>query len=247
MIKRDNFVTIQGWMITELGLTGNDLLIYAIIFGFSQDGDSIFSGNRAYLAEWCTASISTVKRSLKNLRERGLIEQVYHSADNSEVYYKAYIDPRVKMTQPSGQNDPTLGSNCANPRVKMTQHIKDDNIKDNITDNISDSIVVCETTRPKFKKPTLEEVKEYSERNGKAVVDPVRFFDYYEANGWKVGKNVMKNWQAAFRNWERTEKAGKPGGSVPDIPYMQNEYTKEHLDKKEAESLAALDDLLEGE
>ena len=52
--------------------------------------------------------------------------------------------------------------------------------------------------------PTLEEVKEYcSERGNK--VDPERWFDYYTSNGWKVGKNPMKDWKAAVRTWERTD------------------------------------------
>ena len=37
-VSPDNYVAIQGWMITDLNLKGNDLLIYAVIYGFSQDG-----------------------------------------------------------------------------------------------------------------------------------------------------------------------------------------------------------------
>lgn len=56
----------------------------------------------------------------------------------------------------------------------------------------------------KHHHPTLEEVKEYcSERGNK--VDPERWFDYYTSNGWKVGKNPMKDWKAAVRTWERTD------------------------------------------
>ena len=57
-------------------------------------------------------------------------------------------------------------------------------------------------------RPTIEEVKAYcQERNNR--VDPERFIDYYTANGWKVGKNPMKDWKAAVRTWERqdTQKA----------------------------------------
>jgi hypothetical protein len=51
-------------------------------------------------------------------------------------------------------------------------------------------------------KPNLEEVKKYCfERN--RGVDPDKFWNYYEANGWKIGKNPMKNWQAAVRTWEK--------------------------------------------
>ena len=54
------------------------------------------------------------------------------------------------------------------------------------------------------KHPTLEEVKAYcSERGNK--VDPERFIDYYTANGWRVGKNPMKDWKAAVRTWERSD------------------------------------------
>ena len=56
--------------------------------------------------------------------------------------------------------------------------------------------------RSKFSPPTIEEVRAYcSER--KNGVDPQRFIDHYTANGWKVGKNSMKDWKAAVRTWER--------------------------------------------
>ena len=50
----------------------------------------------------------------------------------------------------------------------------------------------------------MEEVKAYCLER-KNAVDPVRFVDYYTANGWKVGKNPMKDWRAAVRTWERDE------------------------------------------
>lgn len=54
----------------------------------------------------------------------------------------------------------------------------------------------------KFCPPSLDEVKAFvSEHN--FAVDPQRFIDYYTANGWKVGRNPMKDWRAAVRNWSR--------------------------------------------
>lgn len=62
---------------------------------------------------------------------------------------------------------------------------------------------------PAFHPPTVEEVKAYClERKNK--VDAMRFVDYYTANGWKVGKNPMKDWRAAVRTWERDEKGDTP-------------------------------------
>jgi predicted phage replisome organizer len=54
----------------------------------------------------------------------------------------------------------------------------------------------------RFTKPTLAEVQAYCTERGNKV-DAEHFYDYYEANGWKVGKNAMKDWKASVRTWER--------------------------------------------
>ena len=56
--------------------------------------------------------------------------------------------------------------------------------------------------RARFTKPTIEEVQAYCRERGNSV-DANRFIDYYEANGWKVGKNPMSDWRAAIRTWEK--------------------------------------------
>lgn len=54
----------------------------------------------------------------------------------------------------------------------------------------------------KFKKPTVDEVSEYCKlRNNN--INAEQFIDYYNSNGWKVGKNSMKDWKATVRTWER--------------------------------------------
>ena len=58
--------------------------------------------------------------------------------------------------------------------------------------------------RKTFTKPTIDEIQDYCiERNNN--VNAEHFYDYYESNGWKVGKNSMKDWKAAVRTWERSE------------------------------------------
>ena len=54
----------------------------------------------------------------------------------------------------------------------------------------------------KFKKPTIDEVKEYCLERGNNI-NPETFIDFYESNGWKVGKNSMKDWKASLRTWEK--------------------------------------------
>lgn len=60
----------------------------------------------------------------------------------------------------------------------------------------------------RFVKPTAEEIKSYCEETERQI-DADRFLDYYNANGWKVGKNPMKDWKAAVRNWTRDAKPAK--------------------------------------
>ena len=57
-------------------------------------------------------------------------------------------------------------------------------------------------TRSKFSPPSVDEVNMYCQEKGLSI-DAQRFVDYYESNGWMVGRNKMKDWRAAVRNWGR--------------------------------------------
>ena len=72
--------------------------------------------------------------------------------------------------------------------------------------------------------PTLSEVKAYCQdrhREGHPAVNPEAFVDFYSSNGWKVGKNSMKDWKAAVRTWEQREKKPQrdPPREQPKKPY----------------------------
>lgn len=58
--------------------------------------------------------------------------------------------------------------------------------------------------KTKFKKPTVEEVQDYVDEKS-LNVSAESFIDYYNANGWKIGKNSMKDWKATVRNWNRRQ------------------------------------------
>lgn len=72
-VKRDNYIVVQGWMLADLGLKGNELLIYACIYGFSQAEDQVFSGGLQYLADWTNSTKQGVMKCLKSLVEKGYI------------------------------------------------------------------------------------------------------------------------------------------------------------------------------
>ena len=60
----------------------------------------------------------------------------------------------------------------------------------------------------RFKPPTLEQVREYCQERGNSV-DPEAWIDFYTSKGWMVGKNKMKDWKAAVRTWEKSDRLDK--------------------------------------
>ena len=67
--------------------------------------------------------------------------------------------------------------------------------------------------REKFVKPTVDEVAAHVRAKG-YTFDPLSFWNYYESNGWKVGRNTMKSWTSACVTWQRKE-GPKTAASVP--------------------------------
>ena len=57
----------------------------------------------------------------------------------------------------------------------------------------------------RFVKPTEQEVSDFCREKGYTKVNAAQFIDYYESNGWMVGKNKMKDWKRTVSRWERTE------------------------------------------
>ena len=87
-------------------------------------------------------------------------------------------------------------------------------VESTLKDKDTDIVIVKEKAKAKrFTKPTIEDIKEYCiERNN--FVDAEKFFDYYSSNGWKVGKNPMKDWKASVRTWEKNSTSEQSKGKV---------------------------------
>lgn len=235
-VKNDNYIVIQGWMIKELKLKGNELVIYAIIYGFSQAEEQVFSGSLQYLADWTNTTKRNVMNCLKSLEEKGYIgknEKFINGVKFCEYYRKNFTGVEKNFLQGGEKiSIPTMEKNSPN-------NIGLDTIENNIDNNKEES-----HTNKNFIKPTLEEVKAYcKERNN--YIDAEYFIDYYNSNGWKVNKNPMKDWKAAIRNWERRKndfnnkkKESKKTGKFDDVSayYESNnnapavKYNREDLD-----------------
>ncbi|WP_086245275.1 hypothetical protein [Campylobacter devanensis] len=89
-------------------------------------------------------------------------------------------------------NSKSLLLNNTNPHITNPNNTNTNNIKEKNLKKESPS---------SFKKPSLEELESYA-KEIEANFSVNQFFDYYEANGWKVGKNSMKDWRATMRMWK---------------------------------------------
>lgn len=76
-------------------------------------------------------------------------------------------------------------------------------------------------TRHSFLPPSVDDVREYCREKGYNV-DPERFVDYYTSNGWMVGRNRMKDWKSAVRNWDRKNEKEHLSNQMPDYGGEEN-------------------------
>ena len=178
------YITIQQEMRDDLGLKGNELIVFAFINGYSQEGQGCYYGSLANLQRVCgIASRQTAIDVLKSLMAKGLITKAENHL-NGVKYVSYSVCPNI------GQGVQKMDKVC--PEIGQ-------NKKEDININ-SLSIKRCS----RFQKPTIEEIREYCISRGNNV-DPEQFLNFYESKGWMVGKTPMRDWRAAIRTWEKRE------------------------------------------
>ena len=136
-VSSDNYITIKAFMVNELHLSGNELIVYAVIYGFSQDGSSWFTGSRKYLAAWCQTSEKSVTHNLKKLLDAGLIEKRTHYERGCTINdYRAIRSARRRWEETSlgGKKVPSTGEESSPVRgEESSPHtIEVDNLVDTI-------------------------------------------------------------------------------------------------------------------
>lgn len=97
-MERNDYIQIQASMVTELGLSGNQLIIYALVHGFCKDGIHEFKGSINYICEWTNLSRNTVISILKQLVEDGLLVKRTYMENN--VAFCAYSVGSEKIALP---------------------------------------------------------------------------------------------------------------------------------------------------
>lgn len=218
---KDNFFDSDELKILESmkdGYLYSNILLKLYLRSLKNDGKLVVNDRIPYNAEMLASvtghQVGTIKQALSMFKELGLIEILENGAiymldiqnfigkGSTEADRQRLYDRRI--SEERKQKKLTQSRNLEEILEKSTPEIEIELERDIKIEKEIDSSASTTTKRKRFEKPTLSEIKEYCiERNNN--VDAQHFYDYYESNGWKVGKNSMKNWQAAVRTWERSE------------------------------------------
>ena len=148
-----------------------------------------------------------VNSGLTELEEFGyLVRSRRYDKEGKFAGYNYDIYEQPRQTDPCTEKPCTENPYTEKPYTENPQQL---NTNKSNTKELNTQII---NKNRRFSPPTLDEVTAYCNERGNKV-DPARFIDYYTANGWKVGKNPMRDWKATVRNWERTSRSAKTYGA----------------------------------
>lgn len=200
-IKNENHIVIHGWMRNELGLKGNELVVYALIYGFSQDGESSFHGKLQFVQDWTGVSKKTAITILQNLEERGLVSKQRSSYGKFEYGVKTTLSQGEEITPSWCKNYTTEVKKLHHDGVKITPPSNKD--IDNDIDNcgsISASAPIREEKHKygQYKNVLLTE-KEYNKllsdfKNGMEAIEYLS--EHRATKGYKAKSDYL-----AIRKW----------------------------------------------
>lgn len=232
---KDNFFDSDELKILESmkdGYLYSNILLKLYLRSLKNDGKLVVNDRIPYNAEMLASvtghQIGTVKQALSIFKDLGLIDVLENGAiymldiqnfigrGSSEADRKREYRQRIETDRTNVRQI----SDKTPPEIELEKEIKIE---------IDSSAKSTTTKRKRFEKPTISDVKRYCiERNNN--VDPQHFVDYYESNGWKVGKNSMKDWKAAVRTWERNgyNQSAKLKSSKTDAMNVVKELMEEY-------------------
>ena len=229
-VNSENFITIQGWMRTELNLKGNDLLVYAVIYGFSQTDNQKFTGSLQYLADWCGATKQGILKNLLNLIKAGLIIKVEEL--QRTYYYTTKFTPYTTKFTPEGKQ--SLPNNISNNIEKESIskdidnggnfHFGKDN-KSKSTDDIQKASSFIELYHNKC--PNLPRVTKMTDKRIKAISkiqkkytqsEIIQVFESTNNSEFLTGNN-NRGWKADIDFITREEKF---------VSILEGKYSTKH-------------------
>lgn len=225
------YYKVYDFMTEDLELSGNELLVYAFIFSFSQNKGANYIGSAQYIAKRTKASLRTVRTCIRTLQQKRLLLVIKKDETHSEYHA---LSPRVKKDSFSDDN----GANSApyppeNNSAKNVSEwcnictINSANSAPN-KDNINIYSLDCQSNNKKANIPKLEDVKAYVANNN-LQIDPDKFFIKNQERGWitKSGEPV-RSWKNLLRYWDKIERVEK----VHQQEMMTTEYNYDEIERQ---------------
>lgn len=189
-------------------LTPNAKLLYSEITCLTNKNGKCWASN-GYFAELYDVSPITISRLINQLAKKGYISITMKYVANTKQIEKRIITINKNVNRVN-QND--LGG--INKKVK---HPINKIVKDNTT-----SINTTSNNNIEGKPSSIDEVNNYFLEKNFDLSEAINFFEYYENNGWKQGKNKMKKWKLAANRWMRNYKPKQKQGLASQYGFSIN-------------------------
>ena len=208
-MEKPNYYSYIPAHVRYADITPNAKLLYAEITALLQMNGVCFASNQ-YFSKLYNKNKVTISRWISELKRNGFIKISFTYKEGSKEIANRYIQICYEGIS-------------KNDKEVLTKMLKNNNTINNNNTTYSNS-------KGRFKKPTLDEVKNYCILR-KNNIDAEAFIDFYESKNWQIGKNKMKDWKACVRTWERRE-TKKPTMSKIHQHIQKNLNVKEKLKKQ---------------
>ena len=205
----DNFTVLNNAAIEDKNISAESFRLLVFMLSCADSWQFSLKG----LAVRLNITERTLSTRIAELRRAGYIKTIWHTNKNGQFEACEWEVYEVPISTASQEN-----RNAVKPQRGKTATRSDRNAETPqrgkpattkqipIETNTNNKQILKETNTKGarvFVKPTLEEITAYCQERGNKV-DPQTFLDHYDSNGWRVGKNPMKDWRAAVRTWEKT-------------------------------------------
>ena len=230
-VKRENYITVQGFMLTDLKLKGNELLIYACIYGFSQTENQVFNGGLQYLADWVNSTKQSVIKCLKSLEEKGYIikKEKYINGVKSCEYYTTELNTLLNKVE-----YPIKQSLTGGIKQSLTNNIELDKLLDNIKEivgylnaKLGTRYLPANEKTQRLITARFNENKKYTVADFKEVIDK----KVKEWKGTEMEKYLRPEtlFGTKFESYLNQKDATGRNSKIGE--YMQRDYSKDDYEK----------------
>ena len=197
-IKDGNYINIQSFMVKDLKLKGNELLVYAIIYGFSQNGEDKYTGSIQYLADWTNSTKQGIIKCLKSLVEKCLIEKneifkngvkfVEYNCSEFTSGKQSLLDNETKFNGGSKQSSPNnIINNIENNNIIIKENIKENYFEN---DELNETFIEYLNLRKKLKAVN-------SERAIKMLITELNSYDD-DVKIKMLEQSIVNSWKSVY-------------------------------------------------